>query len=43
MSVRLRDKIFPEGGKLRSWLRTLNRFVHSIFCKKVILKNKLKA
>ena len=28
---RLRDKLFPEGGRIRSWLRTLNRFVHSIF------------
>ena len=27
---RLRDRLFPEGGKLRSWLRTLNRFFHSI-------------
>lgn len=28
---RLRDRFFPEGGKLRSWLRTCNRFVQSIF------------
>ena len=27
---RLRDRLFPEGGKIRSWLRTLNRFFHSI-------------
>lgn len=27
---RLRDRLFPEGGKFRSWLRTLNRFFHSI-------------
>ena len=31
MSVRLRDKLFPEGGKIRSWLRTINRFFKSIF------------
>ena len=28
---RIRDRIFPEGGKIRSNLRTLNRIVHSIF------------
>lgn len=28
---RIRDKLFPEGGKIRSWLRTLNRFFKSIF------------
>lgn len=27
---RLRDRLFPEGGKIRSWLRTINRFVHNI-------------
>ena len=27
---RLRDRLFPEGGKFRSQLRTLNRFFHSI-------------
>ena len=33
---RIRDILFPEGGKIRSWLRTLNRFVHSIFSPKYI-------
>ena len=33
---RIRDILFPEGGKIRSWLRTLNRFVHSIFSLKYI-------
>lgn len=33
---RIRDKLFPEGGRLRSWLRTLNRFIHSIFSKTYI-------
>ena len=33
---RIRDTLFPEGGKIRSWLRTLNRFVHSIFSPKYI-------
>lgn len=28
---RIRDKLFPEGGKVRSWLRTINRFFKSIF------------
>ena len=28
---RIRDKLFPEGGKIRSWLRTINRFFKSIF------------
>ena len=28
---RLRDKMFPEGGKIRSYLRTMNRFIKSIF------------
>lgn len=28
MSVRLRDKLFPEGGKIRSFLRKINRIVH---------------
>lgn len=28
---RIRDKLFPEGGKIRSYLRTANRFVKSIF------------
>jgi len=27
---RIRDKLFPEGGKIRSYLRTLNRFVKSM-------------
>lgn len=31
MSVRLRDRFFPEGGKIRSYLRTANRFIKSIF------------
>ena len=33
---RIRDVLFPEGGKIRSWLRTLNRFVHSIFSPKYV-------
>ena len=33
---RIRDILFPEGRKIRSWLRTLNRFVHSIFSLKYI-------
>lgn len=28
---RIRDRLFPEGGKIRSWLRTANRFFKSIF------------
>lgn len=28
---RIRDIIFPEGGKLRSHLRIINRMIHSIF------------
>ena len=28
---RIRDKLFPEGGKIRSWLRIINRFFKSIF------------
>ena len=28
---RIRDSLFPEGGKIRSYLRTANRFVKSIF------------
>lgn len=28
---RIRDRLFPEGGKIRSYLRTTNRFVKSIF------------
>ena len=28
---RIRDRLFPEGGKIRSYLRTANRFVKSIF------------
>lgn len=27
---RIRDLLFPEGGKIRSYLRTINRVVHSI-------------
>lgn len=30
MSVRLRDKWFPEGGKIRQILRKINRVVHSL-------------
>ena len=30
---RIRDKLFPEGGKIRSYLRVMNRFVHSMFDK----------
>lgn len=36
MRTRLRDKLFPEGGKARSYLRTANRFVKSIFSRKYI-------
>lgn len=28
---RIRDRLFPEGGKIRSYLRTTNRFVKSMF------------
>ena len=28
MSVRLRDKLFPEGGKVRQILRKINRVIH---------------
>ena len=28
---RIRDRLFPEGGKIRSYLRTANRFVKSMF------------
>lgn len=34
--IRIRDRLFPEGGKIRSYLRILNRFVHSIFSKKYL-------
>lgn len=30
-SKRIRDVLFPEGGKVRSILRRLNRFIHCIF------------
>ena len=36
MRIRLRDKLFPEGGKIRSYLRTANRFVKSIFNKQYV-------
>ena len=36
MRTRLRDKLFPEGGKARSYLRTANRFVKSIFNREYI-------
>ena len=36
MRIRLRDKLFPEGGKVRSYLRTANRFVKSIFNKQYV-------
>ena len=36
MRTRLRDKLFPEGGKIRSYLRTANRFVKSIFNKQYV-------
>lgn len=41
---RIRDRIFPEGGKTRSYLRTANRFVKSIFSIKYLKeqKNKIK-
>lgn len=41
---RIRDRLFPEGGKIRSYLRTLNRFVKSIFSIKYLKeqKNKIK-
>ena len=28
---RLRDRLFPEGKKMRSWLRIMNRFFKSVF------------
>lgn len=30
MSVRLRDKLFPEGGKVRQALRKINRIIHGL-------------
>ena len=30
MSVRLRDKLFPEGGKVRQALRKINRLIHGL-------------
>ena len=36
MRTRLRDKLFPEGGKIRSYLRTANRFLKSIFNKQYV-------
>ena len=30
MSVRLRDKFFPEGGKVRQVLRKINRIIHGL-------------
>lgn len=41
---RIRDRLFPEGGKTRSYLRTANRFVKSIFSIKYLKeqKNKIK-
>lgn len=30
MSVRLRDKLFPEGGKVRQLLRKINRLIHGL-------------
>ena len=30
MSVRLRDKLFPEGGKVRKILRKINRIIHGL-------------
>ena len=30
MSVRLRDKLFPEGGKVRQVLRKINRIIHGL-------------
>lgn len=52
-SKRIRDVLFPEGGKVRSILRRLNRFIHCIFdlnylkeqkenIKKIGLKNTLR-
>ena len=28
---RIRDRLFPEGGRIRSYLRTANRFIKSMF------------
>lgn len=41
---RIRDKVFPEGGKARSYLRTANRFVKSMFSIKYLKeqRNKVK-
>lgn len=36
MRTRLRDKLFPEGGKIRNYLRIVNRFVKSIFNKQYV-------
>lgn len=30
MSIRLRDKVFPEGGKVRQVLRKINRIIHGL-------------
>lgn len=30
LKKRIRDVLFPEGGKIRSYLRTINRIIHSI-------------
>ena len=41
---RIRDRLFPEGGKIRSYLRTANRFVKSMFSIEYLKeqKNKIK-
>ncbi len=39
---RIRDKLFPEGGKIRSYLRTANRFVKSMFSIKYLKEQKQK-
>lgn len=32
---RLRDRLFPEGSKIRNFLRSANRFVHSLYSSEV--------
>lgn len=39
---RIRDRLFPEGGKIRSYLRTANRFVKSMFSIKYLKEQKQK-
>lgn len=40
---RIRDKLFPEGGKIRTILRIANRFIQSMFNIKFLRKIKQKA